>query len=128
MGNLTEVAGFDGGKLVENYQERFLWQIFDDVISNFFLNSLTLPLNGLNAKINAKVSVHFTRDHRTGLNRRKSWIRGIHSMAHRCLFVCVGTWLDSGDSLFDPVQMDSGDSLNGFHAKDQCKVSAESYQ
>ncbi len=90
MDDCIEVAGFDGRKLVENYQGRFLWQIFDDVISNFLLNSLTPPLNGFNATINAKVSVQLTRDHRTGLNRRKSWIRGIHSMAHRCLLVCVG--------------------------------------
>ncbi len=29
----------------------------------------------------------------------QGWILGIHSMAHRCLSVCVGTWLDSADSL-----------------------------
>ncbi len=121
----TEAAGVDGRKQVENYQERILWQFFNDVISNSFLDSLIPPLNGFNAKISAKVSVKFTRYYRTGLNRRHSWIQGIHAMAHRCLFVCVGTWLDFGDPLFDPVQMDSGDSLNGFHAKDQCKVSAE---
>ncbi len=45
------------------------------------------------------------------------------------LFVgmCGGTWLDSGDPLFDPVQMDPGDALNGFHAKDLCKVSVEKF-
>ncbi len=48
------------------------------------------PLHSIwfNAKINAEVSVHFTRDCRTGLNRRESWIRGIHTMAHCCLFGC----------------------------------------
>ncbi len=140
------MAGVVSGKLVEDYREKMLWRLFDGVIFNFFLVSLIPPLNGFNAKISSMVSVQFTQGIQCNgsvqsLDSEDScngWILGIHSMqkvtfgfggfTQWLTVVCLCVWGHGwilGFTRFDSVQMVSGDSLNGFHAKDLCNVSVQ---
>ncbi len=127
MGDWMEVAAVDGGKLEENYQERILSRLFDDVFPNFFSRLIDSFTQWIQCKDRCKgfSAIHSILPDWIH-SMQGGWILGIRSMARRCLSVCVGTWLDSGDSLASTqcrwiLVMHSMDSMQKISARFQCK-------